>query len=67
MHRIFMSSANFYQQLPKVELHAHLNGSVTRSCLQEIWEERKRLQPDFELEAPVTALADERSGQDIST
>ncbi|KAI1184454.1 Metallo-dependent hydrolase [Nemania serpens] len=29
------------KSMPKIELHAHLSGSISRQCLHEIWRERK--------------------------
>ncbi|KAL7420138.1 hypothetical protein Q5752_005104 [Cryptotrichosporon argae] len=57
--------AAFCRRLPKVELHAHLTGSVSRACLQTIWEERTAAEGDTGLEAPETALADPATGQNI--
>ncbi|KAJ5147175.1 hypothetical protein N7526_000527 [Penicillium atrosanguineum] len=31
----------FTKALPKVELHAHLSGSISRQCLHEIWKRKK--------------------------
>lgn len=56
----------FCQRLPKVELHAHLSGSISRDILQSIYdaspkELQERLQP------PEEALADPSQAQDINT
>lgn len=46
----------FTQALPKLELHAHLTGSISRRCLHDIWEIRKRTDPSFELDDPLAAI-----------
>lgn len=46
----------FTKRLPKIELHAHLTGSITRSTLHEIWLARKAQDPSFALEDPLTAI-----------
>jgi adenosine deaminase len=35
-HSLSKSQAEFLQNLPKAELHAHLNGSIPLSCLREL-------------------------------
>ncbi|WVQ84573.1 hypothetical protein IAT38_006727 [Cryptococcus sp. DSM 104549] len=57
----------FCKALPKVELHAHLTGSISRESLQEIWEMRKAEEPELALEAPSIVLADEKVGQSVHT
>ncbi|BEJ17886.1 hypothetical protein CspHIS471_0701540 [Cutaneotrichosporon sp. HIS471] len=61
-----IADADYCRRLPKVELHAHLSGSVTPVVLQQIWadlpdEERVYLQP------PLEALADPTGAQGINT
>lgn len=48
----------FTKALPKVELHAHLSGSISRATLHEIWQEKKshNQQNDIPLEDPAIAL-----------
>lgn len=72
-------SADFCKRLPKVEvgdkvvvwlkrqLHAHLTGSISRQCLQEIWEMRKSQDPEMDLISPNVALAKKDVGQSIDT
>lgn len=50
----------FTKSLPKIELHAHLTGSITRECLHEIWMQRKLEQPDLGLRDPLEAIADDK-------
>ncbi|GFZ50957.1 hypothetical protein JCM24511_08715 [Saitozyma sp. JCM 24511] len=57
---------DFCRRLPKIELHAHLSGSITRPCLQRIWEARKEEDPDFDVPEPRLALADSSVGQGIN-
>ncbi|GAM42918.1 adenosine deaminase [Talaromyces pinophilus] len=42
----------FTKRLPKIELHAHLSGSITRQCLHEIWLHKKARDPNFAIEDP---------------
>ncbi|KAH8698470.1 putative adenosine deaminase [Talaromyces proteolyticus] len=42
----------FTKRLPKIELHAHLSGSITRECLHEIWLRKKSHDPNFDLDDP---------------
>ncbi|KAL2025195.1 hypothetical protein VTO58DRAFT_106423 [Aureobasidium pullulans] len=42
--------------LPKVELHAHLTGSISRECLHQIWLQKKTKDPAFEMDDPLTAI-----------
>ena len=58
----------FCLRLPKVELHAHLSGSVSRSALQSIYDALPASASARALPAPNDALADEkRAGQSIDT
>lgn len=47
---------NFAKILPKVELHAHLTGSISRQCLHEIWLQKRNQNPDFSMEDPLVAI-----------
>ena len=49
--------AAFTKKLPKIELHAHLTGSITAQCLHEIWAERKSEDPDMTLQDPLEAMS----------
>ncbi|THZ17512.1 Metallo-dependent hydrolase [Aureobasidium pullulans] len=46
----------FTRALPKVELHAHLTGSISRECLHQIWLQKKTKDPAFEMDDPLTAI-----------
>ncbi|KAL5333257.1 hypothetical protein BJX70DRAFT_72428 [Aspergillus crustosus] len=46
----------FTKFLPKIELHAHLSGSISRQCLHEIWLKKKARDPDFDVEDPLVVM-----------
>lgn len=48
----------FTKALPKVELHAHLSGSISRTTLHEIWQKKKQngKEDDAPSEDPAIAL-----------
>ncbi|KAJ5658574.1 uncharacterized protein N7484_002223 [Penicillium longicatenatum] len=46
----------FTKALPKVELHAHLSGSISRQCLHEIWKNKKSRDPNFPVEDPLVLM-----------
>jgi hypothetical protein len=52
----------FTKALPKVELHAHLTGSISRKCLHNIWLQKKSRDPTFSLEDPLTAIPHATNG-----
>lgn len=41
------SLSDFYVQLPKVELHAHLNGSLSPATMRELVERKKATKPEL--------------------
>lgn len=41
------SQAQFCVQLPKVELHAHLNGSLSPATMRELVERKKADKPEL--------------------
>ncbi|KAF2659608.1 Metallo-dependent hydrolase [Lophiostoma macrostomum CBS 122681] len=57
----------FARRLPKIELHAHLTGSISRSCLHDIWADRKTRDPQLELEDPFVAMPPGKVDYDINT
>lgn len=49
--------ATFTKDLPKVELHAHLTGSITPQCLHQIWAQRRSTDPELTLQDPLEAMS----------
>ncbi|KAJ6109301.1 hypothetical protein N7486_001535 [Penicillium sp. IBT 16267x] len=47
---------SFTKALPKVELHAHLSGSISRQCLHEIWKNKRSKDPNFPVEDPLVLM-----------
>ena len=56
----------FTRALPKVELHAHLTGSISRETLHLIWRSKKSVDPTISLEDPLTAIPPASEGIDIA-
>ncbi|OTB08055.1 hypothetical protein M426DRAFT_317572 [Hypoxylon sp. CI-4A] len=52
--------------MPKIELHAHLTGSISRQCLHEIWEVKKAT-GETDLEDPLTVMPPGRYDYDLQT
>lgn len=48
--------SSFASRLPKVELHAHLTGSISRRTLHDIWAAKKLNEPGLLLEDPLVAI-----------
>ncbi|KAI2747657.1 hypothetical protein DTO013E5_932 [Penicillium roqueforti] len=46
----------FTKALPKIELHAHLSGSISRQCLHEIWKRKKEHNPNLNVEDPLVLM-----------
>ncbi|OBT66773.1 hypothetical protein VE03_04020 [Pseudogymnoascus sp. 23342-1-I1] len=40
------------KSMPKIELHAHLSGSISPTCLHEIWISKKQRDPDSAADLP---------------
>lgn len=60
--------AAFTKILPKVELHAHFSGSISKQCLHEIWQQRQANSEVLGLEDPLTAIkAGEHGFVDVKT
>ncbi|KAL9074324.1 MAG: hypothetical protein Q9161_002310 [Pseudevernia consocians] len=53
--------AAFTKNLPKVELHAHLTGSITPQCLHEIWTQRRSEDSTMTLQDPLEAMSKDKS------
>ncbi|KAF7194991.1 Adenosine deaminase-like protein [Pseudocercospora fuligena] len=54
--------ASFARALPKVELHAHLTGSISSECLHEIWTRKQSTLKD-----PLSVLRPDGAYHDIFT
>ncbi|CEO59433.1 hypothetical protein PMG11_04108 [Penicillium brasilianum] len=48
--------SDFTRALPKIEVHAHLSGSISRQCLHEIWKRKKLKDPNFPIEDPLMLM-----------
>jgi adenosine deaminase len=48
---------SFTQALPKVELHAHLSGSISRTTLHTIWQKKNTNSKDDDIQLPDPAIA----------
>ncbi|RII05577.1 hypothetical protein CUC08_Gglean010072 [Alternaria sp. MG1] len=59
--------ALFTKGLPKIELHAHLTGSISRQCLHDIWQTKKARHPAFDLQDPLVAIPTGKVDYDIKT
>ncbi|KAI3328275.1 Metallo-dependent hydrolase [Ustulina deusta] len=46
-----------FRSMPKIELHAHLSGSISRQCLHEIWRDKKAA-GKTDLEDPLVVMHD---------
>lgn len=61
------SDESFCRALPKVELHAHLTGSISRKTLRLIWRSKKAANPQLPLEDPFIAIPPAAEGVNVST
>ncbi|PSN65927.1 Metallo-dependent hydrolase [Corynespora cassiicola Philippines] len=57
----------FARSLPKLELHAHLTGSISRQTLHDIWVDKKRAQPDLDIQDPLLAIPEDKVDYDVVT
>ncbi|KAH3939820.1 hypothetical protein HBH70_101230 [Parastagonospora nodorum] len=57
----------FTKALPKIELHAHLTGSISRKCLHDIWATKKARDAALELQDPLSAMPSGKVDYDINT
>ncbi|KAI1344323.1 hypothetical protein F5Y15DRAFT_109275 [Xylariaceae sp. FL0016] len=55
-----------FKAMPKIELHAHLSGSISRQCLHEIWE-AKRTKGQTDLEDPLIEMPHGKHDYDLNT
>ncbi|KAK4616308.1 Adenosine deaminase-like protein [Fulvia fulva] len=59
------ADTSFTKALPKVELHAHLTGSITPHTLHEIWLKKRDISAGAQLEDPLTACRPEAAHHDV--
>ncbi|KAI1451178.1 Metallo-dependent hydrolase [Annulohypoxylon stygium] len=55
-----------FKSMPKIELHAHLTGSISRQCLHEIWQVKKAA-GKTDLEDPLLVMPPGRHDYDLKT
>ncbi|GAW23923.1 hypothetical protein ANO14919_135000 [Xylariales sp. No.14919] len=55
-----------FKSMPKIELHAHLSGSISRQCLHEIWRDKKEA-GKTDLEDPLTVMPLGKHDYDLET
>ncbi|KAK1751882.1 adenosine deaminase [Echria macrotheca] len=55
-----------FTALPKIELHAHLSGSISRQCLHEIWL-KKKAEGKTDLEDPLVVMPEGKHDYDLKT
>ncbi|KAI1152833.1 Metallo-dependent hydrolase [Nemania diffusa] len=55
-----------FTSMPKIELHAHLSGSISRQCLHEIWREKKAA-GKTNLEDPLAVMPLGKHDYDLET
>ncbi|RYP21012.1 hypothetical protein DL767_009353 [Monosporascus sp. MG133] len=54
-----------FRAMPKIELHAHLSGSISRQCLHEIWG-LKKAAGQTELEDPLVVMPPDKHDYDLA-
>ncbi|KAI1847836.1 hypothetical protein JX266_006331 [Neoarthrinium moseri] len=55
-----------FKAMPKIELHAHLSGSISRQCLHEIWA-KKKAAGSTHLEDPLVVMPVGKHDYDLNT
>ncbi|KAK4154200.1 hypothetical protein C8A00DRAFT_43002 [Chaetomidium leptoderma] len=55
-----------YKALPKIELHAHLSGSISRQCLHEVWLTKKAA-GETDLQDPLIEMPEGKHNYDLKT
>ncbi|KAH6636347.1 hypothetical protein F5144DRAFT_176093 [Chaetomium tenue] len=55
-----------YAALPKIELHAHLSGSISRQCLHEVWLTKKTA-GETDLQDPLIEMPPDKHDYDLKT
>ncbi|KAI8628566.1 Metallo-dependent hydrolase [Xylariaceae sp. FL1651] len=61
-----LNSAVDFRTMPKLELHAHLSGSISRQCLHEIWRVKKAAGKTV-LEDPLVIMPLGKHDYDLNT
>ncbi|KAH7384080.1 hypothetical protein DE146DRAFT_667770 [Phaeosphaeria sp. MPI-PUGE-AT-0046c] len=59
--------AAFARALPKVELHAHLSGSISRQCLHDVFVSKQAENPALDIVDPLIAMPPAKVDYDINT
>jgi adenosine deaminase len=57
----------FARRLPKIELHAHLTGSISRDCLHHIWAAKHAHNPAFDVDDPLLAIPSDKVDYNLET
>ncbi|KAL2262562.1 hypothetical protein VTK26DRAFT_938 [Humicola hyalothermophila] len=55
-----------FRALPKIELHAHLSGSISRQCLHEVWLMKKEA-GETDLQDPLVVMPPGKHDYDLKT
>ncbi|KAK6855860.1 Adenosine deaminase-like protein [Apiospora arundinis] len=55
-----------FVSMPKIEIHAHLSGSISRQCLHEIWA-KKKAAGATDLEDPLVVMPVDKHDYDLNT
>ncbi|KAI1821002.1 Metallo-dependent hydrolase [Xylaria intraflava] len=55
-----------FKSMPKIELHAHLSGSISRQCLHDIWL-RKTVAGETDLEDPLVLIPEDNQNLNLVT
>jgi adenosine deaminase len=58
---------SFACRLPKIELHAHLTGSISRKCLHDIWQSIQGRDSAVNLQDPLVAIPSDKVDYDLET
>lgn len=59
--------AQFCRRLPKVELHAHLTGSISPQVLHDIWQWRRETGSKVDLDDPLLVMSTEKEHFNVTT
>ncbi|KAK4169390.1 hypothetical protein QBC43DRAFT_61388 [Cladorrhinum sp. PSN259] len=63
-----MSDSLDFKKLPKIELHAHLSGSISRQTLHEVWLQKKQSDPQIvNLQDPLIEMPPGKHDYDLKT